>query len=83
MNDWFLITWHSSLEDYMKYKPEEEGEVELDAKTKQYIRMGELLREKTTALTQLIVMWVSTFNATFEVPYLFEPSNFNFNQLQL
>ena len=43
-----------SLQDYMKYKPEEEEE--LDAKTKQYIRMGELLREKTTDLTQLIVM---------------------------
>ena len=47
------VTYYS-LEDYMKYKPEEEEE--LDAKTKQYIRMGELLREKTTDLTQLIVM---------------------------
>ena len=42
----------------MKYKPEDQ-ETELDAKTKQYIRMGELLRDKTEDLTQLIVLLVS------------------------
>ena len=41
----------------MKYMPEDQ-ETELDAKTKQYIRMGELLRDKTEDLTQLIVLLV-------------------------
>ena len=40
----------------MKYKPEEEGSLELDEKTKQYIRIGELIEEKTTPETQLIVV---------------------------
>ncbi|XP_063680874.1 solute carrier family 12 member 2-like isoform X2 [Bolinopsis microptera] len=44
-----------SIDDYMKYKPAEEAE-QIDAKTKQYIRMGELLRDKTTEDTQLIVL---------------------------
>ena len=39
----------------MKYKPADEAE-QLDSKTKQYIRMGELLRDKTTEDTQLIVL---------------------------
>eukprot|EP00116_Pleurobrachia_bachei_P019314 sb/3479576/ len=49
----------SSINAYMEYRPkleeEEEGE-ELDAKTLQYIRIGELLRENSTDNTKLIVV---------------------------